>query len=511
MGGNQSKSNVIEPVVCTEKCEHNAHVITDKVLSGDIKVIDPITQGGTISTQSAVATNPRRAIEGVATELIVREFFATPGPLITFLTLVHTMYQQALSTFRKRVRLSKSQLFFIFKGGNILRIAAHDFLSSLPSVAQKEIEDFYSPFFKRSDNDFGIYLDPSIPDYELRFQQLATISYYLQATIRTIIVQDPTTYFDYSRYSPEFKAEILTAWLPKLSETGDVEYDKIELTKVTPDLSTRFVNDDHGSLQRKVSSLKLQEHPSSFKITHNNALDFGTDEDDSQRSTFNLTRTKIHFMLTSTAMQVQQRITGELVDVSMGYRTDTVTREMFEDLEGAVSSYNLKHAETGLELHFRSYSLHHIGKDLEGILFRQFGSYPWNDNKYAKRVNRLMYVYFVDIFIKRENHAQRLEVLQDLDTLIASPIIAGSKIRGKKFRTSHADLNCSNFVTRMIKLQAKVSGDAEDVQQFVQMAEVVKTNLEFQMQTLSKVQEYCITDGKLDESDIYSGNIKSFI
>lgn len=505
MGANQSVVNDIEPKVCTEECEDIAYVITESVLSGRERIINPITQGGKRSMQSSQLEDPLRPLKAVATDLIVAEFFATAEPLIKFLRLVHNVYQKALSTFRKQTGIKKSQLFFIFKGGNILRIAANDFFSSLPALAKREIEDFYSPFFKRSDNDFGIYLNPKVPNYELRYKQLSTISYHLQDAIRNVIVNDPSSYFDYSRYSAEFKDRILKAWIPKFNEVADFEVNKIELVPSTGDSGMTFVRDDFGAPEREISSMKLKRHPSSLKVTNNNALDFSAGE---YRSTFNLTRTKIHLMLSSTATGQTQRVAGELIDVSIGYKTDTSVQEIFEHLEGSLSSYTLASENPNLNINFESYSLDHIAADLEDILFRQ-RAFPWNDKKYAKRLNRLMYVYFIDIFIKRENNSGRLKVLSDFDKMLALPITSNSKLG--PFEKTYSDLMCARLANYMKILIGKVNKDPEQRSFLVQMGEVIQQNLTFQMNALSKVKEYCSTDGKLMESEVYSGNLKMFV
>ena len=50
-------------------------------------------------------------------------------------------------------------------------------------------------------------------------------------------------------------------------------------------------------------------------------------------------------------------------------------------------------------------------EDLEKILFH-VAEFPWNDNKYGKRLNRLCYLYFLVVFTdKNMNNKQRLNLL----------------------------------------------------------------------------------------------------
>src|SRR5690606_38761436 len=123
---------------------------------------------------------------------------------------------------------------------------------------------------------------------------------------------------------------------------------------------------------------------------------------------FNLTRTKLHFTLQDQDGN-QQPVEGELIDVSINHRDDTRLRHFFEHLGSQIVTYTLKHPDTDVTLTFKSYSLEYVTSDLEGILFLSF-EVPWEDPKYVKRLNRLMYVYFIDIFVKRADTSARLEV-----------------------------------------------------------------------------------------------------
>ena len=55
---------------------------------------------------------------------------------------------------------------------------------------------------------------------------------------------------------------------------------------------------------------------------------------------------------------------------------------------------------------FLSYSLEHIIEDLEKMLYHE-NIFPWNDGKYAKRVNRLFYLSFIELFRLLNNNESR--------------------------------------------------------------------------------------------------------
>src|SRR5690606_34962911 len=112
---------------------------------------------------------------------------------------------------------------------------------------------------------------------------------------RRIILADPMTYFDYSRYNTDFKRKALLAWLPKFGAINGVNYVSVRLTNSGPDATTMFTRQDFGAPERQICKAHLGDYNSVIKITHNNALEFLGNQN--VRSKFNLTRTKLHFTL----------------------------------------------------------------------------------------------------------------------------------------------------------------------------------------------------------------------
>lgn len=506
MGSSGSKSSLSEPSICLEDCSIRSVEITERVLSGDLPRLNAISFGGKFSMRDADITDELKPLKAIATDMVVAEFFATAGPLYRFLQLVHSVFSQALNVYRNKRGLTELELFFIFKGGNILRIIAHQFLAELPQNAKQEIEGFYSQFFKRSDNDFGIYLDPEVVEYDDRFDELSTLSYYLQVDIRKVILSDAATYFDYSRYNDAHKKKVLEAWLSKFGMVNGETYTAIKLIPSGPDSTTMFTKEDFGASAREICKAHLEDYGTVMRVTHNNALEFAGNE--GVRRKFNLTRTKLHFQLEG--KKGPQAVEGELIDVSIGHRDDTGTQHFFDHPEGQIVSYTLKHPDTEVSLTFKSYSLQYVTSDLEGILFLSFET-PWEDPKYVKRLNRLMYVYFIDVFVKRGNNNGRLGALLDFKSYIINPIWDGASMHASVFKSRHGDLNMVKMVDYMQDLASKTSSNEEDGRQYLEMSETMLKNIDFLTRTLKRVKDYCLTDGFAQEKDMYVGNLKQFV
>lgn len=507
MGSSGSKSALATPAMCTENCTLLASEITKRVVDGRLTRLNATKMGGKTQMRPSDITDELKPLKAVATDMVVAEFFATAGTLYRFLQLVHSFFIQALKTYRQERNIKPSQLFFIFKGGNILRIIAHQFLAELPSYAKLEIEEFYAQFFKRSDNDFGIYLDPKVPKYEDIYDELSTLSYYLQVEIRTIILSDTTTYFDYSRYNDHFKRKVLNGWLSKFGAIEGKNYVDIYLSNGGHDSTTMFTKMDFGQPERQVAKVNLGDYGTVMKVTHNNALEFAGNEGVVRK--FNLTRTKLHFTLKEQDGSTQA-VEGELIDVSIGHKDDTGIKHFFEHPEGQIVTYTLTHPDTDIKLSFDSYSIKYLTEDLEGILFLSF-EVPWEDAKYVKRLNRLMYIYFIDVFINRPNTQERLKVLNDFDRDIIDPILEGGTLKSKEFRKSYKDLNISVFVDYITQLGEKTTSGNRDAEEYIKMAETLRKNVTFLIATLGKVRDYCRTDGVATEPEMYVGNLKQFV
>lgn len=527
MGSNGSKTNFKEPERTPNEKNLSPSEITWKVLAGEYKILDALELKGQIGLRSSELEDDLKGAKGVATDLVVAEFFATYGPLYSFLRLVYTVFTESLEVYRTARNLNRTDLYFVFKGGNILRIIAQKFLMELPSYAGKSIEDFYDKFFKRSDNDFGIYLNPDLEDYDLIYAELSTLSYYLQKSIREIILEYPTAYFDYSRYNSEYKNEVISAWLPKFSDATGKKYVAIKVVNSGPDQTMRFAKNDLGENAREVSLAVLEDRKSPMKITHNDALEFYGAHNVIRK--FNLTRTKLHFDLIDAGGNAE-RVPGELIDVSIGHRDDLSTKHFFEHSEQNVVNYTLKHVDTNIEIEFKSFSLEYLTYDLEGILFVSV-ELPWMDSKYNKRLYRLMYMYFIDLFIKLNNSRKRMEVLKEFKLTMNLIKNTTKNRRGdlEKPLTNllerYKDLNISRFLIRIWPLiQASTNNIQEtnnfdmalkfsdyDEEQLIAMILIVIENLDYLEGVLTKVKEYCAPDGLASESDIYGGNFRNFI
>lgn len=484
--------------VCVENCsieerKSRNDIARETVRRAMTNQLDALRMKHTVKELDLNSEDASKPLKAVATDFVVAEYFSTISSLYKFLSTIHDFYDLTLKHYREIRGLEDNQCLFLFKGGNILRIVAHEFLKTMPEQANFEISRYYEPFFKRSDNDFSILLDPDLEDYDAIFAEITTIAYILQDELRSLFAKDLVEYFDFARYTDTYKQRIYAKWLPKFNETGLGEFVGIR-TSSAKDGTSRFKEDDYGNNRRQVVSAEIPSKISSpFVIKHNSALEFPNPK--GERVSFNLTRTKVVFSLQQRGGKKDLEVRGELIDVSVPHRTDTNIGYFFEKLEDNVADYDLDMGSTSEPLRFKSLSLAYLIHDLEYILY-EFNEVPWEDVKYGKRMNRLVYMYFIDMFIRTEVGSERLEILREVKSAITN---------GYAFKRK----NLLFFrLTEKVKNLRKSHGKSEDFQEMVNLME---ENMEFLINSLKSIREYCQTDGFVSQEEIYSGSTESLI
>nr|QBK93379.1 MAG: uncharacterized protein LCPAC404_00830 [Pithovirus LCPAC404] len=475
-----------------------------------------------------------RPLKDVATDLIVAEFFRTEDTLYNFLKYVYMMFFDTLAIYREKRKLNEFDVFFLYKGGSILRIISKEFLLELPGTAIREISEFYSPYFKRSDADFAIYVNPNLVDYDDIYHELGLLSYLVQDKIRCWFCSHLMQYFNFFQYNSEYQKYILKLYLDKMNEVEAFKGQFVDLKigdavavgdcrftySNNSDVTLEFLDkkEDWVSPVRKAARAIIKKDESVMTITHNNALDF-KGETEATRIKFNLTRTKFIFTLLKKNGRTEN-VGGELIDVSIGHRKDMKISHFWKDAESNIVTYDLSFTADHTFM-FYSYSLLYLVYDIEDILFNQ-RKLPWNDLKYVKRLNRLFYLYFIDIFITLENGDEKLRVLEDIIDMVFIPIERLTQRRSSKrsstwkksinkFRHKYGNkgLMIIELLSRLEKLASNLS--EENVAPFAEMINVLIHNANIIIDSIANIRSYCSTDGFVESADLYKADFKQLI
>ena len=113
------------------------------------------------------------------TNFITTEYLANDLTIAQFVRLVTDTFQKILNKYIILKNLPEDSIIFVYKGGNILRIISREFMRSIPHKCAELIVNTYYQYFKRSDADFSIYIDPSIEEkkYDEITKEITKITY----------------------------------------------------------------------------------------------------------------------------------------------------------------------------------------------------------------------------------------------------------------------------------------------------------------------------------------------
>lgn len=518
-----------------QKCSLPVKYDLDREMDGIVRKVLPGSDGKrefelnalegkyTVKEVDKVNVDETRPLKNVATDLVVNEFFKSEDSLYNFLSYVYVAFEKVLDKYIIARALKPRDVFFLHKGGNILRIVSKEFLLELPSSATREITDFYANFFKRGDADFAIYVNPYLKDYDNIFHELTLVSYLLQDGIRKHFAQNLMQYFDIFRFNQEYQRSLFRPYLDLFNNSEGFEnmFTDFKIGELSafgkdfeyannPDVTMKFIREDENWLKpvRRAAIKEIKSNLGIMTVTHNNALDFvGGNEE--VREKFNLTRTKFIFTLLQTNGRTRN-VGGELIDVGIQHRLASSTAGFFKLVDQYVATYTMNYKNI-TEFTFNSYSIKYLTYDLENILFVQRPK-PWVDRKYDKRLNRLAYMHFIDIFVKLENAQEKISILRSIIDTLSVYVSDVSDIRTiKRFMKRYAklDLNILSMMEEIVKLQAKLV--ESDFVEMETMIDLLIQNFKFLMDAVNNVKDYCSVQGDVDVADLYNINVNNFL
>lgn len=460
----------------------------------------------------------KRELKGICTDIVVNEFFKSNESLYCFLSLVYKMFENAINKYKNIHKLNTNDIFFTFKGGNILRIVYKELILELPEIVSINLNKFYKKFFKRSDADFSIYINPNLENYDKIYNDWCNIAYYLQDKIRNIISNNYTKYFDYFKYNRKYSKQILNKQLTNFQKADSLSDPNNKIFYGTLIHNLTFLNNSANEKLNYISlpdfitdntdqddtlvRYDIKDSKNSMYISLNKTLEFTSG--DGGITKFALIRTKINFNLSIEKDGHNDHINmaGELIDVSIPHRKDKSINEVFENMDRAIIRYTFRNEDE--ELEFNSYSLEFLIEDLEKILFH-VAEFPWDDNKYVKRLNRLCYLYFLDMLIKnKENSIRKIKLRTVLNTInnINNPVFGN--------KPDNSVLSFSRIIWYFTYVKYKSNNNHNNLLQ--EFKENIKINLNELYRGFDNIDNYCISGpGNINEDDIYTSSIDELL
>ena len=414
----------------------------------------------------------KRAIRDILTSFVVKE--STHESTTKLIHLINTIMK---SLFRRYYDVTGVRLFFLYRGGNIIRIYREAFENHITGPAREYFMSYFDDYFKQSDLDFYVVIeDHTMSDEELEAiaADIQAMTYEALCYVREAIMQQPTEYITFLRYNKTYMDSLMHDTLSKIQS----------ITRYT---SLAFGKGRRDFLVLKKGSVDLP-YPTSYCLVGDG--DMGTRpfhtispfyisvnpeiRDDSEGMAFRLSRLMINF-----AVNKNMDFPCELYDVSIGLPGD----KMFKIYD--------KHS-------FRKYyyggkdnsvfipTLMTLLKDLYVILF-EYRPFPWMDEKYMKRIKRFMVLLMI--------HDMTLGVnTNDIyNTLLELSLSETNKL---SLPGGYKKFSLSSIPTYVRLVESRMKEHKGDKLKFAEMIAEIQSTANELRTVLEKVKEFISTDGR---------------
>ena len=231
-----------------------------------------------------------------------------------------------------------------------------------------------------------------------------------------------------------------------------------------------------------------------FVTSHNPVIDLSFKKPKNKKIKFQLNRIKYIYNIyfrkileingTEKTIFIKHPILGEILDLSHAYKEDRKKYKFESDFNRNSNFAN--YSFLNYDLDFISYSIEGFISDLDSIIFAETSYKPWEDNKYAKRLKRTLYLYIFYFFSTKVKIEDKYKLL-DLNKLLQHVSSDFCNLKMSDFNTK------SNVFINLVQILQKTSknNQEEEYTNFKDELFKILTNLklafEAQMMTSKKL------------------------
>ena len=209
-----------------------------------------------------------RELKDISTDFVNKNFFKEEETLFNFLKIIVKTFRYYIDQYiiNKNLqlpvdnRIQNTDIIFFFKGGNMYRYLSSKFLDHLPAKASNSLRDLHDVFYKRSDADFSILINPRFeqPLFDEIHLELTNITLHILGYLKKLFNENPNYYFDYFKTNEEEKVKMLNelfdnyyfseTFKPENPNWGDkvltgIKFDKLGLDKtIIPALPNEIIS-----------------------------------------------------------------------------------------------------------------------------------------------------------------------------------------------------------------------------------------------------------------------------
>lgn len=390
-----------------------------------------------------------------------------------FQKLVNTIFYRNIQKYidykrEKGAILGNNDILFLYKGGTTMKIIFNKYKSILVPKNFNNIFNYLSGDFERSDSDYSILINPDITlennkvSFEEIYYEVNKLSYLCLIGIRFVFQQLPNYFVPLDLITEDIIKrkldEMNKSELPKVKARDSctnvqninkfIGLSYLGKSYFAPDspipnltremVDTTFINKnqelldrdmriqefiDNKCLDTKVPDFmmsltddNIHKYYRKYEANLKNDMYVSLNESNEYDNNgtlayFSLHRVKINFVayyISNDGKFGFFDCPSELIDVSILKKMASGLPLFYGHVEKEQLTY--KYSSDEITLNYNSYSLYGHINDLILVLF-DVAAYPWEDNKYKKRINRIMFFVLLELCINIKKHALLKQLL----------------------------------------------------------------------------------------------------
>ena len=382
-------------------------------------------------------------LKTVLTNFISDKFFTETVTFENFFNIINSLFTNAIDIYIGLRNLKKNDIFFLYKGGNIFNLYWNNIITQFPNFVNQKLIDEYSNFFKKTDCDFSIIINPTftIEVFNNIHNDMTNLSFLLLNRIRNIFLLDKQKYFDIYKFNNDYQIILLNNVINKLNSTIDTfnnnndlfeceifsilldniilnNQPNIQLNKINSFKNDLLIcNNDHTKsanlysikkintiieysnsfldLDYQIQNCLINNSNSEFYITYNKNIEYIANNN---LYKFSLIRMKINFLcyyFNKHNVNTHNIINlpGELIDISIPYINSSEHLIFYKNLNNNIVKINYLSNQCFM------FTIEYLISDVYNIIIER-SYFPWTDCKYLKRLQRLMFLYLFNTLNK---------------------------------------------------------------------------------------------------------------
>jgi hypothetical protein len=448
--------------------------------------------------------------------------------------------QTSLDIFKNTHNLDENDIKLIFYNDIVLKELAERFLFTLPNKTMINLNSFFEESFEHGIFEWTILLHPQLQNYDEIYDKLQFYLAKVSKIVNKYVITKRQDIFEYFKYNNKYKSYILfelaseldslllkTDAFTQMKAAGN----EIKSIYIGPGTHTySFYNNSVDANEDDIECIMLENkrvsHPIQIKIKE-------TDTSTSYYQTLNVITTiqNLQYMnkydnnndsnSRSSSNQTIVAIPCKLFDFTLYHRDNNFAKH-FISSEDNIQEYTYIN-KYGDEFKFTGVSYKFICDVLEEHVYV---NEPWTVSNFKVLYSRLMYFYFIDLFISVHSNRIRNSIVSLFKEYILQLIESNKEFTYNDVNNSEATYNklvnkygkeIGKYKTpppKFIKLVQKIH-DYNELHfkdaKYKKFLEHILVNINIFENVFNSVYSYCTKSNDIFERNLYKGDIEYIV